>query len=381
MTISHWRRTNTLGEIACDTLVLGAGVTGLSAALALRSRGAACVVVDRGAIGSGASSRNAGFLMRGAADNYAAATRAWGREIARDLWRLTEENLAMLRGRGLERMATYQRRPSCLLAMTEEEAAELGKARELMLADGFDAPWIESGGDAVWKSGHARAGLVNPNDGVCNPCELLAMLRAQLDAPILEHQEALAIHEDDRGVVVTLTDGVVRAQRVIACLNAYAPLLIRVASKWVVPHRGQMLAMHMPQTHLDMAYYANHGSEYFRAAEPGVIVVGGWRRHFADQEQTLDDATTPEVQGGLEAFAKRMFGADAPVVSRWAGTMGFSPHGRPVAGPLHPGSRVWFIGGFTGHGMSLAHITATLGVGAMLGMTSLPASIVSTDSS
>lgn len=378
MTISHWRRTNTLGELRCDTLVLGAGVAGLSAALALRAHHVDTLVVDRAAVGSGASSRNAGYLMRGAADNYTAGVRTWGRDITRDLWRLTEHNLFLLRSRGVERLQTYQPRPSCLLALTEEEQIELHQARSMMLEDGLDAPWIETGSDTVWRSGLARAGLVNPHDAVCNPCELLAMLRAQLHAPIIEHQEAIAIEESGRDVIVTLTDGRVRANHVIACLNAYAPLLIAESAQWVAPNRGQMLTLRAPAARLDMSYYANHGSEYFRAVEPGVFVIGGWRKHFAEAERTYEDAVSHGVQNGLESFARAMFGADQQVISRWSGIMGFSPHGRPIAGPIRHGSRVWFLGGFTGHGMSLAHATASLAVDAMLGLAGLPPAIAGT---
>lgn len=378
MTISHWRRTAALGERACDTLVLGAGVAGLSAALALRARGIDTIVADRAAIGAGASSRNAGFLMRGAADNYAAATRTWGRPITRELWALTEENLRLLRARGVERLTTYRRRPSCLLAMTEDELAEVRQARAMMLEDGFDAPWADSGDDDAWKSGLALGGLVNPDDAVCNPCELLAMLRAQLDAPVIEHQEALAFDESNDHITTHLTDGRIRSRRVLCCLNAYAPLLIPETGAWVAPNRGQMLAIHAPAVRLDMAYYANHGSEYFRTTDNGVVVVGGWRKHFAEQERTREDGVTDGVQQGLEAFAQRVLGVRTPVISRWSGVMGFSPDGRPVAGPVRAGSAIWFCGGFTGHGMSLAHATAGLAVDAMLGLSGLPQAIAPT---
>lgn len=372
MTISHWRRTSSGPPLSCDTLVVGAGVAGLSGALALRARGVGTIVVDRGAVGCGASTRNAGYLMRGAADNYAAAVRAWGRPVARGLWTMTEQNLAMLRARGVERISTYRARPSCLLALTGEELGELRTAGAMLGEDGFDAPWIEGGEDAAWSSGLALGGLVNPGDAVCNPCELIAMLRSQLDCPVVEHQEAIAVEEDDAGVRTQLTDGVVHSARVLCCLNAYAPLLLPETADWVSPRRGQMLAIHAPGVRLEMSYYANHGSEYFRAADGGVIVVGGWRKHFVDEEVGYEDRVTEGVQGGLESFARAVIGCDGPVISRWSGTMGFSPDGRPIVAPVRAGSRVWFCGGFTGHGMSLAHITASVAADAMLGISDLP---------
>jgi glycine/D-amino acid oxidase-like deaminating enzyme len=54
------------------------------------------------------------------------------------------------------------------------------------------------------------------------------------------------------------------------------------------------------------------------------------------------------------------------VVARWAGTMGFSPDGMPLVGPVGASDSVWFCGGFTGHGMSLAYRTGAGAVAAML---------------
>ena len=109
----------------------------MSAAMALSRRGLRTAVVERGAVGSGASTRNAGFLMRGAAENYEAAIGLYGRELARLVWRWTEENLAGLRAEGIGALPSYRAVPSCLLALEEEELAELTRSQDLMREDGF----------------------------------------------------------------------------------------------------------------------------------------------------------------------------------------------------------------------------------------------------
>ncbi|MEO1279335.1 MAG: hypothetical protein AAFV77_10305, partial [Planctomycetota bacterium] len=48
------------------------------------------------------------------------------------------------------------------------------------------------------------------------------------------------------------------------------------------------------------------------------------------------------------------------------GTMGFSPDGMPLVGPISEDGSVWFCGGFTGHGMSLAYRTSAGAVTALL---------------
>lgn len=396
MTVSLWRRTTALGVITCDTAVIGAGITGVSAALALQRRGVDALIIERHTLGSGASTRNAGYLMRGAADNYAAAMRDWGRATAKRLWKLTEENITALRQEGVDRLPSYRAIPSCLLALSEEELTELRNAFAELSADGFEAAWLSNASDVAWSKGQAKGGLVNPHDAVINPVELLTMLASRLTRPILDRQEVFEIvpsPTDDR-VHLRITDAEVQCKRVLVCTNAYTSALFPALNRLVVPNRGQMLALDARDARLDYSYYANHGGEYFRQASPGVIALGGWRKHFAAAERTTDDRTTDDVQRGLEAFAHALFGKRYPVLARWAGTMAFTPDGLPIVDmiPLTPtptfamasttsttstsgqsadvdntDPRVWFCGGYTGHGMSLGYRLAHHAVSAMLG--------------
>lgn len=367
MTVSHWRRTNDLGTLECDLAVVGAGIAGVGAALAAERRGRRVLVVERYDLAAGASSRNAGFLMRGAAENYAAASAQFGRDRARELWRWTEENLAMLRAEGIEALPAYQRVPSCLLALEREELEQLRASADLLREDGFAVRWADRGTDAAWSGGRALGGLINPDDGACNPCHLMRHLAAKLKRPVLSGQEVCEIEAGPGAVTLRLTDGLVRAEHALFCTNACGPLLLPRLESLIEPNRGQMLAIDAGDLRLDCSYYANHGYEYFRQPSPGVIVIGGWRKRFADAERTLVDHVTGDVQGGLESFAERMFGRRGRVTARWSGTMGFSKDGLPIIGPVEPSGRVWFCGGFTGHGMSMAFKAAHEAVAAMTG--------------
>lgn len=68
----------------------------------------------------------------------------------------------------------------------------------------------------------------------------------------------------------------------------------------------------------------------------------------------------------IERYADELIGPGYEITARWSGTMGFSPDGMPMIGQVL-GDRVWFCGGFTGHGMSLGFRTAQAAVDAMLG--------------
>lgn len=345
----------------------------MSAALALSRRGLRTAVVERGAVGSGASTRNAGFLMRGAAENYEAAIGLYGRELARLVWRWTEENLAGLRAEGIGALPSYRAVPSCLLALEEEELAELTRSQDLMREDGFRVGWMSSGEDAVWRHGRPLGGLVNPDDASINPADLMRLLASNV-GPIFEHQEVFAVEPGARAVTLRTAEMSLSAPRVLFCTNAYAPLLFPGMADLVKPRRGQMLAIRAPGLRLDCSYYANHGYEYFRQTSDGSVVVGGCRRAFADVEVGYEDTTTPAVQSALERFARERLGLKAgayEIVARWSGTMGFSPDGLPLMGPIpdlagEREGRVWFCGGFTGHGMSMGFRAAHAAVAAMI---------------
>src|SRR4051812_25263689 len=96
MSIPYWKRIaerypGALPEKA-DVLVIGGGITGVSLMHHLAARGIDAVLVERAHLASGASGRNAGFLLAGVAENYAEAVRVYGRERAREVWALTVEN-------------------------------------------------------------------------------------------------------------------------------------------------------------------------------------------------------------------------------------------------------------------------------------------------
>jgi hypothetical protein len=355
MTVSHWQRGMSPRELEADLAIIGAGVCGLSAALHAQRRGLRCVVLERHAVGSGASTRNAGFLMRGCWDHYASAVQQHGRERARELWKLTERNLEGLRGEGIGALPGTRDVPSVLLALKQEEADVLRQSHDLLRADGFAVGWQETGEDTLWKTARPRAGLINPHDAACNSAEVIALLRSKLTCPVLEHQEVFAIQPRAGGLRVRATNTHARATRVLVCTNAYGPQLLPELARRITPRRGQMIALRAPGLRLDASYYVNFGSEYLRQTPDGTVVVGGCRTYHAEKEIGTDDTITPWVQDDIERFARAILGDAFEITARWAGIMGFSDTHLPILTPVASSPGVWFCGGFTGHGMSMAY--------------------------
>ena len=372
MSVSHWQLGG--GPLrSAEAIVIGGGIAGVSVGLELLGRGIEPLVLDMRRVASGASGRNAGYLMRGAADNYAAAVRDWGRERARALWKLTEDNLALLRARGAESIPGYHRIPSCLVALEPGEAEEIQRSRALMLEDGFEVGGLDDlPPDDLLNRGVALAGLVNPNDAACHPVELLRHLMSILGDRCIEHAEVAAITDAPGGRLrLDTSTGPFECAHLFVCTNAWTdrvlPALARNAPL-VMPRRGQMFASDHAGVALSASYYMNHGSEYVRVSADGALLVGGCRTQHAEAEVGYDDHPTGPVQRDLERFAAELLGIEPVVSRRWAGIMGFGPGGLPAVDAV--GRRMGFArdesvtvcAGFTGHGMSMAARCAQLAV-------------------
>lgn len=371
MSVSHWRRMKQpLEAPRCDTVVIGAGITGLSAAYELANRGQRVHILERHSLGWGASSRNAGYLMRGLAENYAHVTDHFGRETARLVWQWSQDNLALLRTRyGIESLGSYQARPSAIVAMSPGEAEELRRSAEMMTADGFECDTQTMGSDTLWWNLTPELALLNPHDAAINPWE---MVRRMYDKLMQKHGDLITLTE--HAEVTEIVEGAVYTaeamypcEAVLVCTNAWARELLPRLGSLVSPNRGQMMALDAPGVTLNASYYLNRGSEYIRQTLDGTIILGGKRTFREADERTSSDAVTIEIQAELEHYAHTVLKTDFTVKSRWAGTMGFSPNGLPIIAKADelPGN-VWFCGGLTGHGMSLGARTAQAAVMAML---------------
>jgi gamma-glutamylputrescine oxidase len=188
-----------------DVAVVGGGITGCSCALALAEADLRVRLYDAREIAGGASGRNGGFALRGAAAPYPVMVESLGRAQAGELWRWTEralDDLAELAG------DAFRRTGSLRLAADEEERVELEQEYEALRADGFAVEWREE--LAPQLDGRFPAALRHPDDGVLQPARLvrrLARRAAQAGVEICEHTRVGSVAETEAAQVVVATDG------------------------------------------------------------------------------------------------------------------------------------------------------------------------------
>jgi gamma-glutamylputrescine oxidase len=302
------------------------------------------VLVERNHLAWGASGRNAGFLLAGVASSYAEAVRTFGRDKAREVWDFTSENHDRMIEAARSQDVGHRRLGSAILPASEDERALLIESEQLLEEDGFAARWDGTR-------------LVNPRDGEIDPAAMVAALARQARVSAIREGVAVtALESRRRGVIVTAGEAQCEAGVVVLATNAYTPQL--VASVKIEPARAQMAATAPdPKPIADMPVYSNFGYRYWRQLASGEVLLGGWRNTSPETEKTYDDQPTDEIQTHLDRALEDLR-VSAEVTHRWAGTMGFTESGLPIAGPVEGMPNVYICAGFSGHGMAFAFMTA-----------------------
>jgi gamma-glutamylputrescine oxidase len=315
--------------------VIGGGVTGCSCALTLAERGARVRLFEAREIAGGASGRNGGFALRGAAVPYDVARTELGPDRARLLMGLTERELdrmSELAGDALRRVGSLR------LAADDAERAALRAEHEALRADGFAVEWVgelEPPLDRLY-----QGAILHPRDGALVPARWVRRLAAhavEAGAEIREH-EPVRVEDVDADAIVVAGDG-------------FTAALLPELHDAVRPTRGQVLATEpLSERRYERPHYARGGYDYWQQLPDGRIVIGGSRDAAPAEEETDVEETTELVQGRVEALLEQLVGYRPPVARRWSGIWGTTPDLVPLVGPVPGRDGIWIAGGYSGHG-------------------------------
>lgn len=353
-----------LGTQRCDVVVIGAGLCGSSAALALARQGVDTVLLDGGRVSGQASGRNAGFILQGTAERYDRAVATLGRDRARRIHQHSLDNHAAMAA-CIEEFGIachYRRSGSLQLAGSTREEVELEESAALLEQDGFQARLL-TGQDlpAVYREAGFRMGVLLPQDGELDPAALVRGLAHQAvrhGARLHEESPVLELDASTQGEArVRTSQGEIQADLVLVCVNARAGSLLPWFADKVDPVRGQMLATAPAPRIFELPVYADHGFDYWRQDHTNRVVLGGWRNLDPSAEVGVEDVLHEGIQQRMTDFIRRFPAlADVPITHRWSGTMGFSRDGLPLVGAA-PGTPAALVAvGFTGHGFGFAFL-------------------------
>lgn len=366
------------GTVRADVAVIGAGLTGLSAAwhLLVREPSLRVVVLEAGRLGSGASGRTTGMLSPGIGQSLAKLVRRFGMEGARTLY------LASLQAVEDARRLIADEAIACDLHIAGQLIVARGPAGRARLAAQADllerlrlpgarlddaalatvlrlAPEPRTG-----RTGPAALRL--PAAGTLHPGKLLAGLAGRIVArggTLFEEARVLSVGWE-RPIRLVLEGGDVLADQVVVATAGFTPALGFL--------RGRILPVHLqvvvtepldPDARRRLGWRGREGVidsrrvfSYFRLTEDDRIVLGGGRPRYRWGGRADDGSGARAALDEAAAELRRTFPADVPlrVAGGWTGVIDCTVDGLPAIHRLPDWPGVLHAGGWCGHGVALA---------------------------
>lgn len=345
----------------CDVLVIGAGYSGLSAAIAAHDCGATVVVVDKDEPGRGASTRNGGMLGAHPRLGWKALAGKFGPEVADALFAEAKPALDWAKGlidrEGID--CDLQETGRIQLAWTKQHFENQRTLADHVRQKSDVKVDIVEHGDLGQHIETPRyfGGIVFPEHCGLHPAKYHDGLRRAVSRrgiTLTGKAEVTALERAGNRFTVTTPKGTVRAEKVILCTNGYTTPLFRWHVARVFPLPSYLIATeelpanllgHLaPGRRMMVETRARHS--YFRLSPDGKRVLWGGRASMRDipakqAAKRLRD-TMVEVWPEL---------SDAKISHAWRGNTGFSfnhmPHVGEDAG-LH------YAMGFSGSGTVMA---------------------------
>ncbi len=371
MSVSYWldkglAKTATGDRKTCDIAIVGAGIAGLSVAYWLKKEDPSLkiAILEKNLVGSGATGRNAGFITCGSVEHFSRLCERWGEATALEMWRFSEINLELLRNEIIEEDSTLEFDPkgTFSLASTEPEFTELKHTAKLMQKLDIAVEMLDVHA-ITERLGVANfvGGIKYLKDASINPMKLVDKMtqkvRAYENCEVFENTEVYDIEQTPGGTTVIKTSQFeIESQVAVLALNGYSASFKKYFADKIYPTRGQIMVTEPVPKIMEGPCYANFVLDYFRQLADGRVLIGGFRQLEKATEVGYSDHTTDVIQSALYEFLQTHIPVlrDKKVTHRWAGVMGFSFDGQPLVGAMPDQPQVYFVGGFTGHGLGLA---------------------------
>lgn len=364
--------------IACDLLVIGAGFTGLWAALQAiqQEPGRDVVLLDGGRVADGATGRNGGFMSHSLTHGVGNGMDRWPREMP-TLSRLGSDNLADI-ARTIDQYGIdcdFWRCGELTVAVQPHQAASL----EAFVRK---TPSDVAGRIAYLNADQVReridsptylAAVADPDVALVNPAALawgLARACREAGVRIFEHSAVTGLRDFGNSVEARVNGATVRAHRVAIATNAYPPLL-RSIRRYVVPVYDYVIVTEplSEEQWSSLGWIGREGVgdagnqfHYYRPTGDGRILWGGY-----DAIYHRGNGFGAQYEADGDAFARlaEHFQQTFPSLDGirfthgWGGAIDTCTRFSPFWGRAH-GGKTAYVAGYTGLGVGSSRFGAAV---------------------
>jgi glycine/D-amino acid oxidase-like deaminating enzyme len=370
--LEHVFRPPVTGDLRCDALIVGCGITGALMAEQLTRQALDVVIIDRELPGRGSTAASTSMLLWEIDRSLTELTAAYGFERARRAYRASFEAVHGLKSL-VQRLGLpcEMRDKDSLYLATGDTGKELTQEHALRRRAGLPGTFLDYK-MLLTEFEIARAGgIVSPGSADADPVQLahgLLQTAVARGARLIE-AEAIEFDSASHSVGVTLEHGgMVEASHVVLATGYAMPGIVRAtiqkpSSSWAIATAPQP-----EKIWKDAALIWEDSKDYLyaRTTASGRIIIGG-----EDSEKIIEpdarDALIPEKSRRLtEKLTALWPRAERDIEFRWSGTFDTTSDGLPLIGPVPGAKGVYAAYGYGGNGITFSYLAAQL-IGALIG--------------
>jgi sarcosine oxidase subunit beta len=334
-----------------DVAIIGSGITGLSTAYSLVSRGCRDIMIlEKGSLASGASTRNGGGVR---------AQFATEENILLSKWSI--QRFKML-GSELNVNFWFRQGGYLFVAETEKELSLLRSTVEFHRRFNLGTRMVDCGEVQAIVPEMACTSVIGgafrKGDGILFPFPLLFGYAEHLKragVSIEMHCEASAIRRSGTGYELTTSRGTVSADHVLNAAGGWSSNVAKMMGTIIptYPARHQIMVSEPLAPFLD-PMIVTLGDGFYMSQGPRGELIGGITevgQHKNDPHRSGSDFCR-QMSSRIVSLFPRL--GNARMMRQWAGFYDVSPDANPILDEVPGFERAYLACGFSGHGFMIS---------------------------